>query len=535
MESVQIPESVAFPTDLPNVSTENSASEASNLVTVETLTSATTETPTSATTTETPTSATTETATTVTAEKPIEHPNIYGLSGLMNQINTCYMNSAVQTLAHIYPLVNYLLVNKKTIVDTLLSHAPKILHDNSAFDVAKYSIVPMELKKKLADEAYAPSQLEKSEIDIILNHTITFQFIKIVERMWQSRCVINPTSFKKVFSEARTKFFFGYEQHDSEEAYTCILEKMQSELGSAQQINFTISNPEFNEFLKFKQEIADKVAETDDPVLHAALEAEYENRKTPDIKLILDSCLAMRNHYEPNYSRIMELFTGFEHSSINCPTPGCGNVSHCIHPLTHLSVPILTPPVESVDDYQKRFQAHRKLNLENGTNIPFTTKASFIELEECMKEYCKEETLDEDNAWACEKCNLKVKAVKCLKMWRLPPVLVIQLKRFNPMTTHKNSTFVKYPMDNFDVKFMMDSVEFDPNCSTTYRLHSVICHEGVSGGGHYYCYNIDPDTGLWFKYNDRFVHKIDPKKVITPNAYLVVYVREDHHQIKSTA
>lgn len=53
-----------------------------------------------------------------------------------------------------------------------------------------------------------------------------------------------------------------------------------------------------------------------------------------------------------------------------------------------------------------------------------------VSLMDCVNEYLKEETLDGENQWFCEKCKVKVDAIKKIDLWKLPTILIIHLKRF---------------------------------------------------------------------------------------------------------
>lgn len=47
-----------------------------------------------------------------------------------------------------------------------------------------------------------------------------------------------------------------------------------------------------------------------------------------------------------------------------------------------------------------------------------------------MRQYTREEVLDGDNAYFCERCQMKQRTLKRLTFNSLPPVLCLQLKRF---------------------------------------------------------------------------------------------------------
>lgn len=51
-------------------------------------------------------------------------------------------------------------------------------------------------------------------------------------------------------------------------------------------------------------------------------------------------------------------------------------------------------------------------------------------LEECVEEFTKEEILDGEDKWKCPKCDKFQRATKKIDIWKLPSVLIINLKRF---------------------------------------------------------------------------------------------------------
>lgn len=51
-------------------------------------------------------------------------------------------------------------------------------------------------------------------------------------------------------------------------------------------------------------------------------------------------------------------------------------------------------------------------------------------LKQALTEFIKGEVLEGENAYFCEKCNKKIKAVKRVCVKSLPEVLILTLKRF---------------------------------------------------------------------------------------------------------
>ena len=428
---------------------------------------------------------------------------VHGLTGIINTTNTCYMNSAIQAFSHIYPLTGYFFGQKEAILQILKNNARIIFKDVRIFKLdCQSSPIPMELRQKIQSEQYNPAMLSSEEEILILNNTMTFQLIKLLENMWKKNCVVLPTSFRKIFSEARDKFFFGCEQHDAEEAYSCVLQKMQEELAEKRNVKFKTTRPTVQEFLQFKNNITNQIQATSNLETKKQLLEIYKQKKKqmPAESLIIEAYREMKNYYGNSYSRITDIFSGFLHSGTSCPDASCGFSSNKFDPFLHLSLPM---------------------------PIKLTIMGKPISIEDCMAEYCKEEVLDENNLWSCEGCGKKVRAIKKLQLWTCPPVLVVQFKRFGLARTTKDTRMVTYPASNFDISSMISLVQMDASKCYKYTLQCVVNHAGGLNGGHYYSYCKDEDTGRWFKFDDTSVIEISPSAAITQSAYFLFYIRQD--------
>eukprot|EP00937_MAST-01D_sp_MAST-1D-sp2_P000114 g114.t1 len=62
---------------------------------------------------------------------------------------------------------------------------------------------------------------------------------------------------------------------------------------------------------------------------------------------------------------------------------------------------------------------------------PFGSATLMHSVEDALRHFLKPELLDGDNQWECERCKCKVDAFKGLKFTQLPPLLTLQLKRFD--------------------------------------------------------------------------------------------------------
>ncbi|KAG2456362.1 USP9X hydrolase, partial [Polypterus senegalus] len=148
-----------------------------------------------------------------------------------------------------------------------------------------------------------------------------------------------------------------------------------------------------------------------------------------------------------------------------------------------------------------------------------------------MEQYVKGDLLEGANAYHCEKCNKKVDTVKRLLIKKLPPVLAIQLKRFDydweRECAIKFNDYFEFPreldmepytvagvakLEGDDVNPENQIIQNEPSeneqpRSTKYRLVGVLVHSGQASGGHYYSYIIqrnggDGEKNRWYKFDD---------------------------------
>lgn len=63
-------------------------------------------------------------------------------------------------------------------------------------------------------------------------------------------------------------------------------------------------------------------------------------------------------------------------------------------------------------------------------SLPLPSKPSKVTLDQCLDAFVQEEILDKGDAWNCPNCKKPRKASKRLTIARLPPILLIHLKRF---------------------------------------------------------------------------------------------------------
>uniref|UniRef100_A0A8C2WYA7 Ubiquitin carboxyl-terminal hydrolase n=1 Tax=Cyclopterus lumpus TaxID=8103 RepID=A0A8C2WYA7_CYCLU len=215
-----------------------------------------------------------------------------GVCGLTNLGNTCFMNSALQCLSNTPPLTEYFLQS---------SYLEELNFNN-----------PLGMKGEIA-EAYAD----------------------VTKQMWSGRHYsVVPRVFKTKVGHFASQFL-GYQQHDSQELLSFLLDGLHEDLNR-------VKNKEYIELRDAEGRPDQEVAEE-----------------------------AWRNHRRRNDSAIVDTFHGLFKSTLVCPE--CHKVSVTFDPFCYLSVPL---PVSkervmevffvSLDPYAKPAQ-HRVVVPKTGT------------------------------------------------------------------------------------------------------------------------------------------------------------------------
>lgn len=421
---------------------------------------------------------------------------IHGNSGLVNTTNTCYLNSAIQMCSHTYSIAKYLLENIDEIKSILQKNAKQIVKNQLSF----INNVHKKLCEKINNNEW--SVLTLDEQNMFYNTTMSFQLYKLIKLMWTDNCRITPVSFKTIFSLARDRYFNNDEQQDAEEAYTCIMQKIQEELYQDKTIKFLTNNEKIIIFLQLKKKYDTEISKSQSVEEieniknnFKKIELDYKNEL-----LIIQSYNEIKKFYKKSYSKISHMITGFQCSSINCPNEICNFKSCTFEPFQHLSISI----------------PKRPLCIAKATKINT--------LEDCLNDYFKNEQLDFANAWKCANCQNKVLAVKRFAISALPQNLVIQLKRFDCQTSFKDRTNVLYPLNNLDMSPYVDPIFRSEQKFFNYMLVNVIVHIGNVNAGHYITYSKNTDINKWFMYNDDNVALIDESQVVCRDAYLLSYM-----------
>lgn len=137
----------------------------------------------------------------------------------------------------------------------------------------------------------------------------------------------------------------------------------------------------------------------------------------------------------------------------------------------------------------------------NCLKLPIPIKSDTpVTLESMLNEEFQEETIE---GYACDKCSPeRTVAKRSMRIWRLPRMVVLVLKRFTPdlRKIYTNFTFPQAEPVIFQRYFSPDSPE--PSQLQPYECFATVDHHGSTGGGHYNAQAKSPLTEKWHLFDD---------------------------------
>ncbi|CDW52611.1 ubiquitin carboxyl terminal hydrolase [Trichuris trichiura] len=159
-----------------------------------------------------------------------------------------------------------------------------------------------------------------------------------------------------------------------------------------------------------------------------------------------------------------------------------------------------------------------------------------VNLIDMMRYFTDPEILAGEESWYCDRCCKRQMATKTLNFWQLPPVLIIQIKRFSYTSfflKKKIETPVRYPLKNFDMKPYLNPKA--PEQITKYDLYAMVSHTGNCNYGHYVAQacllsenGSECEVG-WRHFNDTEVRDLTSIEDDDPNVYFLFYARQNFY------
>ncbi|CAD8206908.1 unnamed protein product [Paramecium pentaurelia] len=242
----------------------------------------------------------------------INDKSIKGIAGLANLGNTCFMNSGTQCLSNTYQLSEYFITNK---------YFDEINEDN-----------PLGTKGQLVRK-----------------------YASLIKKLWcGDKNVVIPTSFKKAVGQFQP-MFKGFQQHDSSELITFLLDGLHEDLNR----------------VKKKPYVESK-----------------DNQGKPDFEVAKES---WENHLVRNQSIIVDLMHGQYKSTLKCPT--CSQISITFDPFLTCGLSIPSKKQKSI-----QIKVIKSIVSIETKYINFEGSKKTMPLHEFTKEYIIPEFKIDQNA-----------------------------------------------------------------------------------------------------------------------------------------
>eukprot|EP00112_Aurelia_sp_Birch-Aquarium-sp1_P006936 Seg1757.2 transcript_id=Seg1757.2/GoldUCD/mRNA.D3Y31 product="Ubiquitin carboxyl-terminal hydrolase 20" protein_id=Seg1757.2/GoldUCD/D3Y31 len=406
-----------------------------------------------------------------------------GLPGLSNMGNTCYMNSALQSLSNCTPLTQF-----------FLKCQPFVQGNENG------------------------------------KTSVSVEYCKLMHNIWgrERLRVITPSalarSVRLVYGQFR-----GYAQQDSQEFLRCIMDRLHDELkrpvmkfpSKRNQTSKRKSHVKHNS----KKLLGGNGSSEDQPmdIERNSDQDRMENDASSDTKETEDKTATSY------HSIITDIFNGKLMSSVQCLA--CHRISTTVENFQDLSLPI--PGKDDLMRIHSQCSSHVVSCSPNSYAQGWF--ASFydwcrswfigpqVSLQDCLAAFFAKDELKGDNMYNCEKCNKLRNGVKYLRLHSLPEILCIHLKRFRHEMYYssKISSYVLFPVNGLDLKPFLG--KDGDSKFTTYDLCAVITHFGNVGGGHYVAYAKNSINNKWYEFNDSSVYEVSEYQVENAEAYVLFY------------
>ncbi|CAD8076900.1 unnamed protein product [Paramecium sonneborni] len=222
-------------------------------------------------------------------------------------------------------------------------------------------------------------------------------------------------------------------------------------------------------------------------------------------------------HLKINKSIVVDLFQGQLKSKVECKT--CKYQSHKWEPFLFLNLPIK----------QSQSEQSQKLNQSKVMGNSQLKQDNQCSLTDCLDQFQQEETIQ----WKCPQCKVTRDCKKGIRIWKLPNILIIHLKRFEFGTKvlGKITSKVIFPLKDLN----MSTYCFDQG-NMIYNLYAVAQHHGSLQYGHYVSICQHRVDNQWYMYNDDAVLKIqNPEKMIVNEyAYVLFYQKQTESIYRQT-
>lgn len=316
------------------------------------------------------------------------------------------------------------------------------------------------------------------------NDTISGQLKEIIDLMYVRNNSIIPRKFLNTLYSVFQGIFYHGEQIDIGELWTFLSDKITEEITDMSPAS-TVSPV--------------SPASTSANVLEDCLTEGVVYKSDADFNNAIVNCKALKKKYEYYYNIFNKKTSIWQKNTQGFYL----NTTRCLHcNLTFYN-----------------FEPFTSLNIDIPADMPNPRISDMISAS--LKEEVINDTEVINDGWFCSKCNKNTSYKKSTKLWKLPDVLVIIIKRFINIQLKNNVPLTINEYLNFAKGSILTNKK-----DVIYTFSSVALHFGSLNGGHYSAICNTPDGSIL--YDDRNVVKIDAQHITSfmdknTNAYMIVF------------
>ena len=313
------------------------------------------------------------------------------------------------------------------------------------------------------------------------NDTISGQLKEIIDLMYVRNNSISPRKFLNTLYSVFKDIFYPGEQIDIGELWTFLTDKVTEEI-TDMELDCPVSQ---------------------DASLEDCLTEGVVYKSDADFNNAIVNCKLLKKKYEYYYKKFNKKTSIWQKNTQGFYL----NTTRCLHcNLTFYN-----------------FEPFTSLNIDIPEDMPNPRISDLISAS------LKEEVIRDgeviNDGWFCSKCNKNTSYKKSTKLWKLPDVLVIIIKRFINIRLKNNAPLTINEYLNFAKGSVLTNTK-----DTIYTFSSVALHFGSLNGGHYSAVCNTPDGSIL--YDDRNVAKIDEGHIAgfmdkNTNAYMLVFNKKN--------
>jgi len=132
-------------------------------------------------------------------------------------------------------------------------------------------------------------------------------------------------------------------------------------------------------------------------------------------------------------------------------------------------------------------------------SLPLPQRTASIH--DIVRMFGQQEKMTGDDRWYCPSCKSHQDAIRTIKIWKLPPVLIVHFKRFvfTGRWRDKVHTNITYPITGLSLQDFVCG----PKKPRVYDLYAVSHHQGAGlDSGHYVATCKSVLNNKWYRYDD---------------------------------